>query len=62
MADEDTNLQHSSISQQIIQEFLDDLKRNEGYESIASELQNVILQSKLSEVEIRKAMFGEEPL
>lgn len=55
-------LQSISVAHQILGEFLSVLAQQDGYVEIANRLRAAILEDKPSEVTIRRALFGDDPL
>lgn len=51
-----------SVAHQVIGQFLLALRKTEGYEGISDRLSDVVFDEKVTELKLRKAMLGEEPL
>lgn len=51
-----------SVAHQIIGQFLAKLHQTEGYEGISDKLGAVVFDEKVTELKLRRALFGEEPL
>jgi hypothetical protein len=51
-----------SVAHQILGEFFSVLAQQDGYVEIANRLRAAILEDKPSEVTIRRALFGDDPL
>lgn len=51
-----------SVAHQILGEFLSALGQQDGYAEIANRLRAPILEDKPSEVTMRRALFGDDPL
>jgi N-acetylneuraminic acid mutarotase len=51
-----------SVAHHIINKFVEALAEKEDYKEVASKLKDIVFEAKLTEADLRKAMFGEDPL
>jgi hypothetical protein len=58
----DQEVPATTVAHQILEEFLNSLAQQPGYEEIASRLKPVILGDKPTEASLREALFEEPPL